>query len=220
MEKFLQNVFTKASEESGEKSLKKWAMYISDYLLEELKFQLSAKTLERYYNGKTEPNMEKRNKLAVFLGYSNYMEYLSSNQEEQTSTVYSIERERGEVIKNNYKKGIIAVLCIVTPIMLGVRYIGFSSGKEKCMIWNKDHYESTNCEGKEGEVVKRPYLMEHFRQITVSDTTTFFKNGKVHVWYDKQDKKIDYFTSPGINPETGKTVKPITEYMIQKYVMK
>ena len=47
MEQFLQDVFKKAKEESGEESLRKRAEHISDYLMEEKRFQISGKVCVR-----------------------------------------------------------------------------------------------------------------------------------------------------------------------------
>ena len=216
MDKFLQDVFAKAREESGEDSLRKWAEYVAEYLLEEVKYPLSVKTLERYYNGETKPNMEKRNKLALFLGYSGYKDYMAQNQESQPEEDLDT---TAKVDVKNPKKRLLLLIGLISILLLGAGYLGYSSGREDCMIWREDHFEATPCEGKEGETKKIPYLLENFRQIKVSDTTTFFKNGKANVWYDKHENDLYFFSAPGVNPETGKTVKEITDYMINKYVM-
>ena len=31
-------------------------------------------------------------------------------------------------------------------------------------------------------------------------------------------KEYEYFTHPGLHPETGKTLKPISRYIIKKYI--
>lgn len=219
MDKFLQDVFAKAKEESGENSLRKWAEYIVEYLSEEVKYPLSVKTLERYYNGETEPNMEKRNKLALFLGYSRYKDYMAANQESQPEEK-DPEEMQGSIGLKNFRNRAILLFSLIGILILGAGYLGYSSKSEDCMIWKEDHYEETSCEGKAGETRKISYLVDNFRQIQVSDTTTFFKNGKANVWYDKKDNELYFFSAPGINPETGKTVKEITEYMINKYIMK
>ncbi|MDT0678752.1 hypothetical protein [Autumnicola musiva] len=218
MDKFLQDIFVKAKEESGEDSLRKWAEYIAEYLLEEVKYPLSVKTLERYYNGETEPNLEKRNKLAVFLGYSDYREYKAGMQETQPKEEDSEKTGEGKSNKK-YRKRIMLLVSLIGILVLGAGYLGYSSGSEDCMIWKEDHYEVTPCEGKAGETKKTLHLLENFRQIEVSDTTTFFRNGKANVWYDKHENELYFFSAPGINPETGKTVKEITDYMINKYVL-
>jgi len=40
----------------------------------------------------------------------------------------------------------------------------------------------------------------------------------VKIWYGRNIKKeLEFFTSLGLHPETGKTLDPITDYMIKKY---
>jgi hypothetical protein len=56
------------------------------------------------------------------------------------------------------------------------------------------------------------------KQIEVCDTTTFFKEGKPIVWYCKVDGKPEFFNTYGIHPETGKALRPVTKYIIEKYV--
>jgi len=68
------------------------------------------------------------------------------------------------------------------------------------------------------------YVLDNFKKITVSDTTTFFKNGDYDmpvVWYGKSSnkKEHEYFNRPGLHPETGKTLKPISRYIIKKYIL-
>lgn len=218
MDKFLQDIFTKAKEESGENSLRKWSEYIAEYLSEEIKYPLSVKTLERYYHGETKPNLEKKNKLAMFLGHKDYKNYNEKIQEHKPNEVDS-EKTRESFGIKNYGKNYMFPIGLIAIVIMGVGYLGYSSGSEDCMIWKEDHYEETNCEGNAGETKKISYLLENFRQIQVSDTTTFFKNGKANVWYDKSGGELYFFSAPGINPETGNTVKHITNYMIHKYVL-
>ncbi|WP_435682498.1 hypothetical protein [Nonlabens sp.] len=56
--------------------------------------------------------------------------------------------------------------------------------------------------------------------MNVTCDTVFFKSdNSVRFWYGKNKKKeIEYFTDLGLHPETGKTLKPITGYMIEKYI--
>ena len=45
------------------------------------------------------------------------------------------------------------------------------------------------------------------------------KKGDVKIWYGKNIvKELEYFSLLGVHPETGKTLKPITEYMIKKHI--
>lgn len=92
------------------------------------------------------------------------------------------------------------------------------------MQWQNDHYEAVVCESKaEGfldlyTTLPRNKELLHFRKIQVCDTTLFFRNNRPIVWYSKNKKKLEFFNGPGFNPENGKPLKPITHYMIDKYV--
>lgn len=215
MNKLLQNVFEKAQKDTGKSSLRAMSLHVEETLMEEYHRQLSHRTLERYFKGETRPDDEYKDSLAMFLGYESYHDYRAAEEE--------IENEKKEIFlyKNKFSRLLkIGAVTAGIPLLLGAGYFGFFRNKEECMIWKEDHYEVTKCEGKEGEKTLRPYLLNNFRQVSVSDTTTFFKNGKVKIWYEKKDNKLYYFTALGINPETGNSVKPITTYMIDKYIKK
>lgn len=98
--------------------------------------------------------------------------------------------------------------------------------EKQCMQWHNDHYELMDCNTvKQGittqnEVKPIDNSTMNLKKIEVNRQTQFFKNGKPVVWYSKIKGKLYYFNSYGINPETGKPLKPITNYMIDKYVMK
>ncbi|WP_040248027.1 hypothetical protein [Psychroserpens mesophilus] len=96
----------------------------------------------------------------------------------------------------------------------------------ECMAWAKDHYEITDCgfqlHPDHGTKVE-PFLLSKskMKKIEVDASTTFFseETGKPLVWYYKtKEDKLEYFTSPGLHPVNGETLKKITEGMIQKYV--
>lgn len=51
------------------------------------------------------------------------------------------------------------------------------------------------------------------------DLIFFDKSGNAQIWYGKNLKgELEIFTSLGLHPETGKTLKPISKYMIEKYI--
>jgi hypothetical protein len=98
--------------------------------------------------------------------------------------------------------------------------------EKECMQWQNDHYETVDCNVvKQGiatlnEVMPINEREIHLKRIEVNKESLFFKNGKPQIWYGKINGKMYYFNSYGTNPETGKPLKPITEYMVKKYVMK
>jgi hypothetical protein len=125
------------------------------------------------------------------------------------------------------KKYIILLLGIV--VVIG----GFTTWNFKtegdCMVWNKDHYEEVSCDVVSNKMSlvspivakKEENIISNFKKLKVCDTTSFFKLGKPCVWYGKSfEGNYDCFTAPGLHPETGKTLKPITQYIIDRYLLK
>ena len=99
---------------------------------------------------------------------------------------------------------------------------------KNCMVWVNNHYEAAEYDQVKdtAEVCRfNQEVLDNFKKITVCDTTTFFKNGDTDnplVWYGKSpDKKeYEYFNQPGLHPETRKTLKPISKYIIRKHILK
>ncbi len=116
--------------------------------------------------------------------------------------------------------------------VVGLFTIGYTTRdvlfpEKQCMKWVQDHYEMVNCLneaqglGSYGTIV--PYDQREFNRVElkVCDTTEFFVDGnreKPKVWYDKEKDVLHYFNMDGVNPETNDHLKPITDYMIGKYV--
>jgi hypothetical protein len=98
--------------------------------------------------------------------------------------------------------------------------------KEQCMQWSNDHYEKVDCALDKNNIVhfntKRPLdesLLE-LKKITICDTTVYFVNDQATIWYVKSGDTIEYFNGPGFHPLTRKTLRPITNYILNKYVKK
>jgi len=62
--------------------------------------------------------------------------------------------------------------------------------------------------------------LKNFKRVEVTAAYDFFtEDHKPLVWYYKnKDDEIEYFTSPGLHPITGETLRKITTYIIQTYV--
>lgn len=213
---FLEKAFIKAGKICGKESVNARAEYLSEYILKEHKYSISTKSLSRYYKGESSPNREVQNYLAQFLEYENYEDYIIHNSETLAAPEdgFSKMPERGEKFS---RKNLLLFLFFI-PVMGISAYVGYISGEEECMQWTGTNYIATSCSGDPLEKQRNPVLLKNFRKIEVSDTTTFFKNGEVQVWYDKSNNKLEFFTAPGIHPENGKTLKPVSQYIIKKYV--
>jgi len=89
---------------------------------------------------------------------------------------------------------------------------------KNCMVWLEDHYEKIDCNDPEikGEILTLDEKqLEHFRKVSYSDTLTFFDlYGNPLIWYSKSNGVYELFTDHGLHPVTQKTLKPITNTII------
>jgi hypothetical protein len=131
-------------------------------------------------------------------------------------------------LKSGFKKVYLAALAMIL-VFAGLFTIWSFNNEENCMVWNMDHYEEIPCEKvsdamtlfKPIVIKKDESLISNFKKIKACDTTTFFKMGKPCIWYGKSfDGSYEYFTAPGLHPETERTLKPITQYIIERHVLK
>lgn len=214
----LEEAFEKAGKESGKDSMHGSAEFLAEYFIDEYKFSISYKSLIRYYKKESPPNQQVKNYLANFIGYENYEAFVLDNSPAQ---VEEISEPLSFKPKPEIRSKKIALISLLLVSITGISsYVGFQSGAEDCMVWKEDQYVAIPCTGAANEESYNGYVLENLRKIEVSDTTTFFKNGAARIWYNKSNNKLEYFTSPGIHPENGKTLRPITEYMIARYVRK
>jgi hypothetical protein len=133
----------------------------------------------------------------------------------------------GKIVKSNSMKQF-SIMAITAVLFLAAFYtINQAFFREKeCMQWQKDHYEKVDCKSANqgmatfNEVKPVNEREMNLKKVEVNKGTLFFKNGKPQIWYSKIKGKMYYFDANGDNPETGRPLKPITEYMIKKYVLK
>ncbi|MQP52692.1 MULTISPECIES: hypothetical protein [unclassified Flavobacterium] len=93
------------------------------------------------------------------------------------------------------------------------------------MQWQKNHYEVVDCKSENQQALLKQYDIIPFDEhqsklikIEVSDTTTFFKNGKSLYWYCKVNSTPEFFNTHGVHPETGTALKPVSKYIVYKYI--
>ncbi|MEO7978625.1 hypothetical protein [Flavobacterium sp.] len=125
-----------------------------------------------------------------------------------------------EKFKRKLKETIITITIIFCLIAMVIYFAYF---KKDCMQWTGDYYEKVDCiqEIKSSDIKPYDEIQFELKKINVSDTTSFFKLGKPCIWYGKSfEGNYDCFTAPGLHPETGKTLKPITQYIANKYLLK
>lgn len=125
----------------------------------------------------------------------------------------------GDLRKRLKKRVGIGLLVVLSSI--GIKQTIFK--QKECMQWQGDHYEVVHCDvqGIGGLASIEPVRKEvlKLKQIAVCDTTTFFREGKAVIWYCKVGANTEFFNTHGIHPETGKALRPVTKYIIKKYVL-
>jgi hypothetical protein len=120
---------------------------------------------------------------------------------------------------------------IIFTVLLSLFFMGYSVKnvifpEKGCMKWEGNHYEAVDCKNEKleiGNISSVVVLDENllsFKKIDVNINTLFFKKGKPVVWYGKSfdGNHYEYFNQPGLHPETEKTLKPISKYIIKKYI--
>ncbi|AWG22249.1 hypothetical protein FFWV33_12335 [Flavobacterium faecale] len=161
----------------------------------------------------------KKHEVAIVLNEQKSASSVSFEPEKNSVDLDLVVRNGGN--KWNYKS--IIPIVIVSVVVCSVAFFYFS--KDACMQWQGDHYEQVDCEdnsafGLVRASSKSPLNKNIFglKKIKVCDTTTFFRDHKAIVWYCKKGKVVEFFNNGGFHPENDKPLRPITQYMIDKYV--
>lgn len=203
------------------------------------------KKICNFLNGKSQSTSQNSlNLIAILVDYElrPFSYFLNSDQKQEENEIESfpesneiintivqeIELQRPEQ-KNKLKKRItIGLLGLVGLTSIGYTVKNIIVPEPQCMQWHKNHYEVVDCNNeneqqgflKQNDIIPFDEHQIKLVQIEVSDTTTFFKNGKPLYWYCKVDDMPEFFNTYGVHPETGKALKPVSEYIVQKYVKK
>jgi hypothetical protein len=94
---------------------------------------------------------------------------------------------------------------------------------KECMQWKGNHYEAVDCSNDKPGIGQWDIIVPidentmKLEKLNSNRELVFFKNDRPIVWYFKENGKIELFNQPGFHPETGKPLKPITGYIIEKY---
>jgi hypothetical protein len=143
-------------------------------------------------------------------------------EREQSAPVGNIQRVlTKEVGRGGTWKSIILV-GLVALIVAGVYLFWGHGAPEGCMIWAADRYKQVSCNQKQGEamiIALDTSKLVHFKKITRQDTITAQALGRV--WYSKINNNVEFFTADGYHPvHVERHLKPLTLYMINKYIRK
>lgn len=219
--KLAELVFEKAKKESRRIAKTALANHI------EAASTLNAKTLVRFYdryidedNNKSITAMYNLDLAAEYIGYLSFAHFCENHSIQGKKKDEGGKKE--PPVKASYWKKILIGGGFVSTLGLGAFGIN-KMNQPHCMYWKKTNYIVVDCnENLPSYINVEPYdkeLLENFREIQVSDTTTFFEAGKAVVWYVKIDGKPEFYSSPGVHPISGKSLNEVTPYIINKYVL-
>lgn len=206
------------------------ANLLSDFIESEYQFQFGERSLRDYLNQALAGNPVEIKQptvldgLSRYLGYSNYTDYLLKNTAESLDPSIE-EKEKSEYsssLKPFLKRNKMTLGVITVAILLVVSISIFS--KPKWMEWDGTHYIETSFDADKLKAgVLKPYKkdrIDDFELIEPTCETQFFNEDKsVRLWYGKNSGgQWEFFSSYGLHPNTGKTLKPITQYIVDKYI--
>lgn len=232
--KLILKAFEKAKNEEEKKtgivaSKNRLSEIISEVLLNDYKCVFGDKSLRVLY-AKAKSNDEEVveikqlrvvDSLCKYLGYEDYIDFINKN---------SILKTSAELLRN--KKGIDKIInlmiknkvSLILGILLIVVFIIFSKKQQRWMIWENNQYIEVEFDKEKFSLDELKIYDEEsiatFKKVEPSCDMAFFdKEGNVKIWYGKNLKgDLEIFTTLGLHPETGKTLKPISKYMIDKYI--
>lgn len=206
------------------------ATLLSDFIEAEFKFQFGERSLRDYYSQALAGNsIEIRQPrvldgLSRYLRYVDYADYLLKNPGE--NRVASIEKEEKSgnaaslkpFLKRN--KTTLAIVVVAILIISGISIFSHP----KWMEWDGTHYIETPFDADKLKAgILKPYKkdrIDDFERIEPTCEIQFFNEDKsVRIWYGKNNAgEWEFFSSYGLHPRTGKTLKPITQYIVDKYI--
>ncbi|AXG70026.1 hypothetical protein KORDIASMS9_02255 [Kordia sp. SMS9] len=228
-EKLFQEAFKKAERQSGKTTKNGVAVHLEKVFSVELNFPTSKITFSRYYEQFIEestdqamsPNTELLNNLARYLGFQNYEDFVTNILAHNNSSESIDSAKENDVMRFLKKHSwliIIILLTIITVLVI------MQLNKQRWMIWDGTHYIEVSFNLKKydlGELkLYNKDRINNLKKIEADCQTEYKKlDGTPNVWYGKNQKKeLEYFTSLGLHPETGKSLKPLSDHMFYKYV--
>ncbi len=227
------NAFAKAEQEIKKRgvlkpSLTQMATELSAFIEEKENFILGERSLRDYRGDALKLDDDESdisikqiaviNGLCQYLGFHNYQEFFQNKNSKRVEP-------QPDMIKSKPNYSQVVKLFIAASTIVFIAFLIYKySHRQRWMVWQKDHYVEVNFDAKKYGVRNLKLYKEDrvlsFNKVKVSCDTIFFNNdNSVRFWYGKnKSKEIEYFTDLGLHPETGRTLKPITDYMINKYV--
>jgi hypothetical protein len=181
--------------------------------------------------------------LSKYLGYDDFSKYCS----EWRTIEYTIQQAVSKIVITIINKPIFTIPDIIKKNGLGIMEMAFvlllvtggvvfSNNKtsqplgwmsswgspatdKPYMYWDKDRYMATDSSSLHSRVEVVPmndFTFINLKKIMRPDTLNA-ENSMGKVWYDKSNNHVEFFTSFGKHPENEKSLKDVTEHILEAY---
>lgn len=224
-------------------SINKCAIRLSEIVSEDFVYgpkslrTLNKKAIKNEGGNFNIPQPEVVRALAKYLKFQNYEEFVLNNEDTVQekiddggllliSQTDGTAQEGGKSVdapkQNNVRKMLIAFASVFLIVIAISVYLFID--RPKWMVWNGASFEVISFDPElEKNGVLNVYNEDnflHLKKIIPTCETKFFNgDGSERIWYGKNsNKEYEFFTALGKHPETGKTLRPITGYIIGKYI--
>ncbi len=205
-------------------SKNRMAVYFVEVVLDEQMGKInfiSVKSVKGYYDKYVEgkentsgtPSIALCNLIATYLDYDGFSDFELQNRKvdiKNTPSLWGRIKEEKRLINAFLFIGIGGAL---------ITAVYFNLSPKRCWKWNENTYIRVSCDQEFSVLPNNILNPVTFKRIQVDRNTVFFSRGRALVWYAKsRNGSIEYFNDRGLHPITRKELKPITNYIISKYV--
>lgn len=219
--KLLLKAFEQAKNEVNSDKVFTRARHLSEQIYEINQFTFGERSLTEKYkaisgNPESDINLRKEvlEALSKYMGYNSFFDFSKAYEEENQPAKNTL-----VAFIKKYRAIFIVPILLISSILI-YNY----TTRQRWMVWQNDHYVEVDFNVKKYDVNQLKIYNEerilYFRKVDPKCDDPFFNtDGSVLIWYGKNKaKKLEYFTALGLHPETRKTLKPITQYMINKHI--
>lgn len=245
--KLLEDVYEQASKEATETSFNGILLHLERVLqdrYEGLSYKTFENYYKAIVEKGEDYNIKRStlDNLSKYLGYDDFSKYCS----EWRTIEYTIQQAVSKIVITIINKPFLTIPDIIKKNGLGILEmtflfflvtggVVFSNNKnprigimsdwgspavdKPYMYWDKDRYMATDSSSLHSRIEVVPmsdFAFINMKKIMRPDTLNA-KNSMGKVWYDKSNHHVEFFTSFGKHPENEKTLKDVTEHILETY---
>lgn len=225
IEYLVKKIFDKAQQETGNASLNGCCIYLETKFRDDLKcydgssYKTFTRLHSKYVTKKQPENPLPKPSLldamSVYIGYQDFQDYLLNRGK---IPIGSGRNPKAQLKTKNPERTVIVVLVFIIIGILGFRSI--IGDPLQCMIWKGTQFKKISCEfdpkiykpGKIREFDSK--LFKNMRMIPKKEV----KVGSSY-YYKLSKDSLEFFSWYGKHPVNGDDLKPVTDYIVNKYII-